>query len=184
MRLVGIGALLASLLASCAVPAGAALVDAVVATVDSTTVSASDIALARALGLLGFTPSGEPIRSADVERYAAALVDALEASQLGIGPAREELDRAWTVLEARVGGESALRDWLRATTIDEAWVRRALETHLRWDAWRTLHRGLVIETPGGTPEPPAARSDLVVRGLLSPQQTIAVPFAMPPDVGR
>src|SRR5215475_5196219 len=47
-------------------PAWAVPLDAVVGTVNFTTVSASDIALARALSLFGFTPSEEPIRAADV----------------------------------------------------------------------------------------------------------------------
>jgi hypothetical protein len=161
-------------------PGEAALVDAVVGAVGSTAVSASDIALARALGLFGFTPSEEPIGSADVDRYGAALVAVLEASRLGIGPTLTELDQAWTRLETQMGGAEALRAWLQATTIDIAWARRALEAHLRWHTWKTLHEGLTIETPGAAPGTPGPASDLVMRNLLAPRQPVALPFAMPP----
>ena len=172
---------LASLLAlASARPAEPGLVDAVVGAVGSTAVSASDIALARALGLFGFTPSEEPIGSADVDRYGTALVAVLEATRLGIGPTLTELDQAWTVLETQIGGAAALRAWLEATTIDIAWARRALEAHLRWHTWKTLHEGLTIDTPGAAPEIPGLASDLVVRNLLGPQRPVALPFAMPP----
>jgi hypothetical protein len=159
--------------------AGEGLVDAVVGAVGASAVSASDIALARALGLFGFAPSEEVIRSADVDRYGAALVAALEADRLGIGPTLIEVDQAWAALEIKMGGTAALRAWLEATSIDLAWARRALEAHLRWRTWQTLHEGLTIETPGAAPETPAPQSDLVVRNMIAPQQTIAVPITMP-----
>lgn len=180
IALAGGLALASALFVASARPAVAALIDSVVGTVDATAVSASDIALARALGLFGFTWSEEPIRPADVDRYGAALVGALQASRLGIGPTLAELDRAWTELETQTGGAEALRAWLEATTIDAAWARRALEAHLRWHTWKTLHEGLTIETPGATPAPPGLESDLVARNLLQPHQSIALPFAMPP----
>ena len=174
---MGLGCALAL---ACAGPAAAAPLDAVVGTVNSTTVSASDIALARALSLFGFTPSEEPIRATDVDRYGTALVSALEASRLGIGPTLTELDEAWTELEARMGGSDQLRAWLESTTIDTAWARRALEAHLRWRTWTALNEGLTIQTPGAAPETPAAlESELVTRTLLRPDEAIPVPFAMP-----
>ena len=83
----------------------------------------------------------------------------------------------------RWGGAAALRAWLEATTIDVAWARRALEAHLRWHTWKTLHEGLTIETPGAKPETPAPAlpSDLVARNLLGQRQTVPVPFPMPRD---
>ena len=168
MRLVRLLVLVALVLAlACAGPARAVLVDAVVGAVGAAAVSASDIALARALGLFGFTPSEAPIRAADVDRYGAALVAAFEASRLGIGPTLAELDEAWTALETQMGGAAALRAWLEATTIDTAWARRALEAHLRWHTWKTLNEGLTIDTPGAKPETPGLESDLVVRNLLA-----------------
>jgi hypothetical protein len=160
--------------------ASAGLVDAVVGQVGPAIVTASDVGLARAFGLLGFSPSSEPIRSEDVDRYTAAFVGALEASRLGIGPTAAELDQAWSALEVQMGGAAALRDWLEATAIDVAWVRRAVEAHLRWRAWTALHQGLTIETPGARPDTPGLESDLVARSLLPPGQTIPVPFPMPP----
>jgi hypothetical protein len=178
-----IGVCVAGCLAlACAGPARAALVDTVVGAVDATVVSASDIALARALGLFGFTPSDAPIASADVDRYGTALLSVLEASRLGIGPTLTELDQAWTELETRFGDAAALHAWLEATTIDTVWARRALEAHLRWRTWQTLHEGLTIEMPGAPPHPPALGSDLVLRNLLPPRRTVPVPFAMPPRV--
>lgn len=161
-------------------PAGAGPVDIVVGEVRPSIVTASDIALARAFGLFGFTPSETPIQRADVDRYGAALVAVLEASRLGIGPTLTELDQAWATLETQMGGAAALHTWLEAAMIDTAWVRRALEAHLRWRTWNTLHEGLVIETPGAKPEAPGLVSDFVVRNLLAPDQTVLVPFAMPP----
>ena len=78
--------LVASFALASAGPACAGPVDAVVGEVGSSIVTASDIALARALGLFGFSPSETPIARADVDRYDTALVAVLEASRLGIGP--------------------------------------------------------------------------------------------------
>jgi hypothetical protein len=169
---------LASVLALGSVSAaGAGPVDAVVGSVGATAVSASDIALARAMGLFGFTPSEEVIRSADVDRYAGGLVAALEAGRLGIGPTRTEVNDAWAALEIEMGGPAAMRAWLEATTIDVAWARRAFEAHLRWQSWQMLHEGLTQARGAG--ETPKPESDLVVRNLIPPHQTIAVPIAMP-----
>ena len=176
-RLIGF---IGILVLGCVAPAGAVLVDAVVGTVGSTAVTASDIALARALGLFGFTPSEGPIQKADVERYGAALVAVLEASELGIGPTPTELEEGWEALETRMGGAAALRAWLSAATIEVAWARRAFEAHLRWNTWKTLQEGLAIETPGSPVEIPSPLSDLEVRSLITPEQTVAAPFAMPP----
>jgi hypothetical protein len=179
-RGVSIAALVGVLAVCPARPVPAALVDMAVGTVNASVVTASDIALARALSLFGFAPSETPIQPADVDRYGAAQVAALEASRLGIGATLEELDHAWTELEARLGGGPALHAWLEATSIDIAWARRALDMHLRWHTWKTLHEGLTIDTPGATPEIPALESDLVARSLLAPRQSVPLPFAMPP----
>jgi N-acyl-D-amino-acid deacylase len=66
--------------------------------------------------------------------------------------------------------------------LNEAMRKEAIEAQgdLKYPiTWKTLHEGLTIETPGATPETPGLESDLVVRNLLAPPQTIAVPFAMP-----
>jgi hypothetical protein len=174
-----LGGLVAAILLASARLHAASPLDAIVGAVGASAVTASDIALARSLSLFGFTPSEEPIRRVDVDRYTAALVAVREASRLGIGPTAAEMDQAWATLETRMGGGAALRAWLDATTIDTGWARRALEAHLRWRSWTTLHEGLTIETPGAAPQPPALESDLVVRNLLPPEHEIPVPFAMP-----
>jgi hypothetical protein len=172
------GLVAAILLASTRLDAASPL-DAIVGAVGASAVTASDIALARALSLFGFTPSDAPLRRMDVDRYAVALVAVREASRLGIGPTPAEMDQAWASLETQMGGGAALRAWLDATTIDTGWARRALEAHLRWRSWTTLHEGLTIETPGATPPPPALESDVALRNLLPPEHEIPLPFAMP-----
>jgi hypothetical protein len=167
------GVVLAGLLAlSGAGRVDASLVDAVLGQVGSATVAASDIALARALGLFGFTPSEAPIDAADVDRYAEALVAVLEASRLGIGPTEVEIEQAWRVLEGQQGGGVALQAWFDAVAIDAAWVRRALEAHLRWRAWQDVHARLSAPPP-----------DLAIRRLLPPGRTEPVPFPMPAPPG-
>jgi hypothetical protein len=162
-------------------PAGAALVDVVLAQVDSAVVSASDITLARALGLFGFTPSQAPIDAADVDRYTRALTDVLEASRLGLGPSPSEIDHAWAALEER-RGVAAFRAWLETATIDLGWARRALEAHLRWRAWAEFHEGIADATASAEPSDTARPfgSDVVVRRLLESSATVPVPFPMPP----
>jgi hypothetical protein len=161
-------------------PAAATLIDVVVGQVDSAVVSASDIALARALGLFGFTPSNAPIDAADVDRYARALSDVLEASRLGLGPTPAEIDQAWAALKERHGGP-ALRAWLESAAIDIVWARRALEAHLRWRAWAEFHEGFadVPASAGASSDTRPFGSDAVVRRLLESSETVPLPFAMP-----
>lgn len=157
-----------------AAPAGAARVDAVVGQVGPAAVTVSDIALARALGLFGFTPSMAPIDAADVDRYIAALGAALEAGRMGLGPTADEIEQAWTALEQHWGGAALLESWLGAVAIDTAWARRAIENDLRWRAWRAFHAA-VSEGP-----PP---SELPTRRWLPMDGTEPVPFPMPSRAG-
>ncbi|MBI2203370.1 MAG: hypothetical protein HYU41_05905 [Candidatus Rokubacteria bacterium] len=108
------------------------LVDAVVGVVDGEVITASDIALARALGLFGFSPSPDPIESADVERYARARLVLAEARRLAIDVPPDTAEDGWRAVEARAGGPSGLDAWLAAAGIDRAWARRAADTHERW----------------------------------------------------
>ncbi|MGH7332980.1 MAG: hypothetical protein ACREKS_09600 [Candidatus Rokuibacteriota bacterium] len=94
------------------------------------------------------------------------------------------MDQAWAALEERQGGEAAFRAWLDTVAIDTVWARRALEAHLRWRAWADFHAGFSDEpvTSGGAGQSAATKplgSDVVVRRLLGPSQTVAVPFPMP-----
>jgi hypothetical protein len=173
------------LVTASAAAAGAAFVDAVLAQVGSAIVSASDITLARALGLFGFTPSDAPIDATDVDRYATALAETLEASRLGLGPSPAEIDQAWAALEERRGGATATRAWLDTTAIGVEWARRALEAHLRWRAWAEFHEGFPDEAsspskPDAAPvTKPQLGTEAKVTRLLGPAQTVPVPFPMP-----
>ena len=73
MRRPVVVALLVLLLAP-GVAAAAPFVDALLGVVEGRTVAASDIALARALGVLGFAPSTSPIAREDVERFVDVLL--------------------------------------------------------------------------------------------------------------
>jgi hypothetical protein len=106
--------------------------DAFLAAVDGTGITASDIALARALSLLGFHPSDQPIAMADVERAVDAGLIEREAAGVGIRPTPEEAEEAWRAAAERVGGMVSLTGWLATAGIDEAWARRMVQVDLRW----------------------------------------------------
>jgi hypothetical protein len=126
MRRAAAVALLGLLLAPGA-PSAAPLLDALVGVVDGRTVSASDVALARALGVLGFQPSTAPITREDVERFADVRLQLEEAGRIGISAEPEEIERAWAAVAARAGGDDALDRWLQAQAIDRSWPRRLVE---------------------------------------------------------
>jgi hypothetical protein len=119
-------ALLGLLLAPGA-PSAAPLVDALIGVVDGKTVSASDVALARALGVFGFAPSTAPISRDEFDRYTDARLLLDEAGRIGISAEPAEIDRAWAAVVARAGGDGALDRWLDAQAIDRAWARRLVE---------------------------------------------------------
>jgi hypothetical protein len=111
--------------------ASTAFLDAVLADVDRTIVTASDAAIARGLGLFGMEPSQTSIQTTDVQRLADAwLIDA-EASRLQITPTPEDVEEAWHAIADRLGGMGALRSWLDQAGLDEAWVRKLVEADLR-----------------------------------------------------
>ena len=86
----------------------------------------SDVALARALGVLGLEPSAGPITDAELARYLDAQLAVREATQLDIEVPAADVDRAW---ESAGGAVLAAR--LEAVGIDPAWARRLLEADLR-----------------------------------------------------
>jgi hypothetical protein len=135
--LVLIGVVLA-LLAPAPAPAVPVLVDTVVATVGAATVTAGDVALARALGLFGFTPGTGPIGAAEIERSIRArhLVD--EAERLDVVVDEAQVEAAWRSLADRRGGSAALAGWLAANAVEPAWARRLLRDHLRHDRFVDL----------------------------------------------
>lgn len=120
------------LLAGFAVPrTGPGVVDVILAELDGSVIAASDIALARALGLFGFVPSEAPIGVEDIERYVDARLVVEEAGRLGIRGSAEEVERAWEALGARRGGTAALDAWLERSGIEPGWARRLVEEDLR-----------------------------------------------------
>jgi len=114
-------------LASVAAAPSAQPIDVLLAQVEARTVAASDVALARALSLLGFTPATGPIERGDLERFVDVLLIVEEAGRIGLAPDEPEVERAWAAMAARVGSEAELQQWLEAYAIDRAWVRRLVE---------------------------------------------------------
>ena len=108
-------------------PAASTLVDAVLGEVDGHVVTASDIALARALGLFGFQPSTAPITASDLERLVAARIVVREARQIGVGGSPAEIDEAW-----RAAAERAGHAWLDATGVEPEWARATVAADVQW----------------------------------------------------
>jgi hypothetical protein len=107
------------------------MVDTLVAVVDSRTVSASDIALARALGTFGFTASAAPMGRKDIDRYVDVILVLQESERIGISVEPVETDRAWDAAVARAGGEAAVQRWLDGNAIDRDWARHAVELDVK-----------------------------------------------------
>ena len=121
-------ALAAWLLAAAgAAAASAQMVDTLVAVVDSRTVAASDIALARALGAFGFTASTAPMGRKDIDRYVDVVLILQESERIGISVEPPETDRAWEAAVARAGGETVVQRWLDGNAIERDWARHVVE---------------------------------------------------------
>ena len=118
-------AVIALALAGASEAADGRLVDAVVAEIESRPVMLSDVALARALGVLGLDPATGPITDADLGRYLDAQLAVREATQLAIEVTTADIDRAW-----ELSGGAALAARLAAVGSDAAWARRLLEADL------------------------------------------------------
>jgi hypothetical protein len=125
--------LLVALTIGAAHPADAAatFLDAVLAEVDGAIVTASDAAIGKALGLFGLEASPASIHTADVQRLVDARLVIAEADRLQIAPSPSEVEEAWGVAAARVGGTDVLRGWLDEAGLDEPWVRKLVEADLR-----------------------------------------------------
>jgi hypothetical protein len=113
--------------------ADARLVDMVLAEVGSSPVMLSDVALARALGVLGLEPSSGPITEADLAQFLDAQLAVREANQVAIEVSGAEVERAWE----KAGG-ATLRARLEAAGIDPAWARRLIEADLKVDRFVDL----------------------------------------------
>ena len=106
--------------------------DAVLASVDGGIVSASDVAIARALSLFGARPSDAPIRQEDAEQLVDSRLIAQEAIQLAIGGTQQEEEEAWRAAAERVGGMPGLRAWMDRNGLAETWIKKMVEADLRW----------------------------------------------------
>jgi hypothetical protein len=109
----------------------ATFVDAVLADVEAQTLTASDVALARALGALGFSPTTDPIDARDVDRMIHARLELAEAQRLGIDAGDEEIDRAWEVIAQALGGRAALDVWLEDVGVARDAARMIVRQDLR-----------------------------------------------------
>ena len=91
---------------------------------------ASDVAIARALGLFDLTPAPRAIEATDVERYVDGRLLTREATRLGVETTAEERAEAWAAAADRAGGQTALEAWLRIADVDPAWARRLVDQDL------------------------------------------------------
>jgi hypothetical protein len=91
------------------------------------TVTASDVGLARALGVFGLAPSAAPIGTRDLEALIGARLEVAEAERVDVGVTPEEGERAWQATAARLGGAEALAAWLARAAVEPAWARRMVE---------------------------------------------------------
>jgi hypothetical protein len=115
------------LAAAGAAAASAQMVDTLVAVVDSRTVAASDIALARALGAFGFAASTAPMGRKDIDRYVDVVLILQESERIGISVEPPETDRAWEAAVARAGGETVVQRWLDGNAVERDWARHVVE---------------------------------------------------------
>jgi hypothetical protein len=136
------------------------VVDVAIASVRGALVTLSDVALARALGLFGLSPSTGPITPAEVARYVDALLARREAEQLAVHVSEEEVTRAWDA-----AGGAALAARLEAVGIPAAWARELIEAQLkvtrflelRFRAFAFVTETEVDEALGPGPHEDAAR---------------------------
>ncbi len=138
LRGLGLALTLVGLCLPAARAADTDFMDAVVAELDGAAVTASDIALARALGLFDLRPSSAPIDAAEANRYLDARLVEGEAVRLGIQGSPDEMAAAWKAAAARVGGMAALTAWLDRNGIDAAWARRLIAEDLRRERYIEL----------------------------------------------
>ena len=105
--------------------------DGVVAQVDGVVVTASDVALGRALGLFGLTPATGPLSGAEIQRYLDGQLLAREGARIGVETTAVDQAEAWEAVIHRAGAEDALMRWLRRADVDLEWARRLVDDDLR-----------------------------------------------------
>jgi hypothetical protein len=114
-----------------AVSAEERFVDGVVAQVDGAVVTASDVALGRALGLFGLARASGPLSEAEIQRYLDGQLLAREGARIGVEPTATDEAAAWAAVIHRAGAEEALLRWLKLAAVDVAWARRLAHDDLR-----------------------------------------------------
>jgi hypothetical protein len=114
-----------------AVSAEERFVDGVVAQVDGVVVTASEVALGRALGLFGLTSATGPLSESEIQRYLDGQLLAREGARIGVEPTAADEAEAWAAVVHRAGGEDALMRWLRLADVDMEWARRLAHDDLR-----------------------------------------------------
>jgi len=112
-------------------PAPAAFLDAVLAETDEVTVTASEIGLARALGLFELRSTAGPIQPVDLQQFVDGRLLEREALRLQIEPTPAELEAAWRRVAEHLGGDAALTAWLARISVSGDWARRLVDADLR-----------------------------------------------------
>lgn len=119
--------------------------DRLVAEVDGAVVTATDVALGRALGLFGLAPTAGPLSVAEIQRYVDGQLLVREAARIGVEDTPAHRAEAWAALTERAGGEGALTRWLTVADVDVAWARRLADEDLRMRRFVDLRfRGLAF----------------------------------------
>ena len=104
--------------------------DEVVAEIDGALVAASDVAIARALGLFELHPAPRALEATDIERYVDGRLLVREATRIGLETTADERTQAWAAAADRAGGQALLEAWLRLADVDPAWARRLVDEDL------------------------------------------------------
>jgi hypothetical protein len=104
----------------------------VVAEVETRSVTASDIALARALGLFAFTPSPDAIGADDIERAVGVWIVVIQAQRMRMSAVGEGRAEAWRAAADRFGGPPAFEAWLTGVGVEPEWARQLVEDDLDW----------------------------------------------------
>jgi hypothetical protein len=138
----------------------------VLAQVETRSVTASDIALARALGLFGFTLSADSIGVDDVERAVGVWIVVIQAQRLRLSAVGEGRADAWRAAADRFGGPPAFEAWLTSVGVEPEWARQLVEDDLDWRqfidlrfrAFAFVTEDQVREGLGAEPDIPDARA--------------------------
>ena len=104
--------------------------DRALAEIDGALVAASDVAIARALGLFELHPAPRALEATDVERYVEGRLLVREATRIGLETTADERTQAWAAAADRAGGQASLEAWLRSADVDPTWARRLVDEDL------------------------------------------------------